>query len=100
MLLAQKPHAVEHLSRAHGGGVDALMKLRILRFELRNALLGVDIATAALRRDALQPRFGRMRPLAKCGEFLAQVSDERFEFLERLRVRPYGGRHRVLSPAP
>jgi hypothetical protein len=99
VLLTKESNTIEHFSRARRGGFEALMQFRIFGFELRDALLGVHITAATFRGDSLQSRLGGLRALSECREFLAQIADERFEFFERFRVRPYGGRHRVLSPA-
>ena len=55
MLLTKKSHSVEHFSCARSSCIETLMEFRIFRFELRDALFGVDVASAAFRRDALQP---------------------------------------------
>jgi hypothetical protein len=93
MLLTKEADAIEHFPRASRGRVDALVQLLVLRFELSDALFSVHVATTAFSRDALQSRLCGLRAFAKCRELLAQIADERLEFFERFRVRPYGGRH-------
>lgn len=88
MLLAEKPHPVEHLARARPGGLEAFLQVGVLHLELLHPL----------RSDPRGPRrgiyrlytgLGLERTTPEPGELVAEMPHELLKLGERFFLRPF-----------